>query len=130
MKNGKRFAIIVIIYEILTGSENFEFQTNFPRQLSVLCHYLFFFCFSTGVFSQVLSIYLTGIGKTTTEMTFIISSSNLFGIALIPIFGFIVDRVKKPYMIMGTMLAAGVLSLIFAVSRNTWVLLNFMGCFT
>lgn len=40
MKNGKRFAIIVIIYEILIGSGNFEFQTNFPRQLSVLCHYL------------------------------------------------------------------------------------------
>lgn len=91
---------------------------------SYLCYAItfFFFCFSTGVFSQVLSIYLTGIGKTTTEMTFIISSSNLFGIALIPIFGFIVDRVKKPYMIMGTMFAAGVLSLIFAVSRNTWVL--------
>lgn len=91
---------------------------------SYLCYAItfFFFCFSTGVFSQVLSIYLTGIGKTTTEMTFIISSSNLFGIALIPIFGFIIDRVKKPYMIMGTMFAAGVLSLIFAVSRNTWVL--------
>lgn len=29
----------------------------------------FFFCFSTGVFSQVLSIYLAGIGKTTTVAT-------------------------------------------------------------
>lgn len=88
----------------------------------MLCHYFFFFCFSTGVFSQVLSIYLTGIGKTTTEMTFIVSAANLFGIALIPILGFVNDRVKKPYMIMGTMLTAGVLSIIFAISRNTWVL--------
>ena len=82
----------------------------------------FFFCFSTGVFSQVLSIYLTVIGKMTSEMTFIVSSGNLFGIILIPIFGFIKDRVRKPYMMMAAMLAAGVLSVVFAFSKNTWAL--------
>ena len=79
----------------------------------------FAFCFSTGVFSQVLSIYLTGIGKMTSEMTFIVSSGNLFGIVSIPVFGFIKDRVRKPYLIMGTMLCAGLLSLVFAFTKNT-----------
>lgn len=82
----------------------------------------FFFCFSTGVFSQVLSIYLTGIGKMTSEMTFIISSGNLFGIILIPIFGFIKDRVQKPYMIMSSLVVAGLLSVVFAFTKNTWAL--------
>ena len=79
----------------------------------------FFFCFSTGVFSQVLSIYLTGIGKMTAEMTFIISSGNLFGIVLIPVFGFVKDRVRRPYMIMTTLLAAGLLSVVFAFTKST-----------
>lgn len=82
----------------------------------------FFFCFSTGVFSQVLSIYLTGIGKMTAEMTFIISSGNLFGIVLIPVFGFVKDRVRRPYMIMTTLLAAGLLSVVFAFTKSTAVL--------
>ena len=82
----------------------------------------FFFCFCSGVFSQVLSIYLTGIGKMTSEMTFIVSSGSLFGIVLIPVFGFVKDRVRKPYMIMTTLLAAGVLSVIFAFTKNTWAL--------
>ena len=82
----------------------------------------FFFCFSTGVSSQVLSIYLTGIGKMTAEMTFIISSGNLFGIVLIPVFGFVKDRVRRPYMIMTTLLAAGLLSVVFAFTKSTAVL--------
>ena len=58
----------------------------------------------------------------TAEMTFIISSGNLFGIVLIPVFGFVKDRVRRPYMIMTTLLAAGLLSVVFAFTKSTAVL--------
>lgn len=45
----------------------------------------FFFYWSLGVFTSVLSMYLTGIGKSKAEMSFIMSASSLFGVVLIPI---------------------------------------------
>ena len=47
----------------------------------------FFFYWSLGVFTSVLSMYLTGIGKSKAEMSFIMSASSLFGVVLIPIVG-------------------------------------------
>lgn len=38
----------------------------------------FFFYWSLGVFTSVLSMYLTGIGKSKAEMSFIMSASSLF----------------------------------------------------
>lgn len=42
----------------------------------------FFFYWSLGVFTSVLSMYLTGIGKSKAEMSFIMSASSLFGVVL------------------------------------------------
>ena len=88
----------------------------------------FFVSFSNGLFTQVLSIYLTGIGKTASEMTFIVSSASLFGIVLIPVYGFISDRFRKPYLIMGTIWIAAGLSVIFAFTHATWPLYLLHGC--
>ena len=105
-------------------------KNNYSFKGSYLSYIITFFLmsFGSGMFSQVLSIYLVGIGKTNTEMAFIVSSANLFGLALIPIFGFINDRFKKPHLIMGAMLISAVLALVFAGVRNTWSLFLLHGC--
>ena len=58
----------------------------------------FFFYWSLGVFTSVLSMYLTGIGKSKAEMSFIMSASSLFGVVLIPIVGYINDKLRKPQL--------------------------------
>ncbi|MFR2344008.1 MAG: MFS transporter [Acutalibacteraceae bacterium] len=64
-----------------------------------------------------------GLGKSTGEMSFIVSASSLFGIVLIPAVGYLNDRLKKPRLIAGLLLAAvAVLGAVFAASRSTWVL--------
>ena len=47
-------------------------------QLPGVCPDLFLFYWSLGVFTSVLSMYLTGIGKSKAEMSFIMSASSLF----------------------------------------------------
>lgn len=88
----------------------------------------FLMSFGSGMFSQVLSIYLVGIGKSNSEMAFIVSSANLFGLVLIPVFGFINDRFKKPHLIIAAMAVSALLSLVFAGISNTWSLYLLHGC--
>lgn len=56
----------------------------------------FSFYFGMGAFISVQSVYLMGLGKSTGEMSFIVSASSLFGIVLIPAVGYLNDRLKKP----------------------------------
>ncbi len=88
----------------------------------------FLMSFGSGMFSQVLSIYLVGIGKSNSEMAFIVSSANLFGLVLIPVFGFINDRFKKPHLIIAAMAISALLSLVFSRSSNTLSLYLLHGC--
>lgn len=81
----------------------------------------FSFYFGMGAFISVQSVYLMGLGKSTGEMSFIVSASSLFGIVLIPAVGYLNDRLKKPRLIAGLLLAAvAVLGAVFAASRSTW----------
>ena len=100
-------------------------QSKFTYRGSYLAYvltYFFFYC-GMGVFTSVLSMYLTGIGKTKAEMSFIVSASSLFGVVMIPVIGYINDRFRKPKQIAGVLLGAiGVLSIVFAMARNTFVL--------
>lgn len=83
----------------------------------------FFFMFCMAVFSSVLSVYLTGIGKTQTEASFIASSSGLFAILVSPLVGYVNDRAKKPKRLSGIMLlGAGAFGLIFSQCRSVWAL--------
>lgn len=103
----------------------FVLKNGFKFRGSYLCYAMtyFFFYFCMGVFLSVLSIYLTTIGKTTSEMTFIVSASSLFGIVMIPIVGFFNDRVQKPRVLAAALLAAvAVFGVLFAVSKSTWAL--------
>lgn len=83
----------------------------------------FFYFFAMAVFSSVLSVYLTGIGKSATEMSFIVSASGLFSFLIVPVVGYLNDRTRKPKIISaGILLGAGLLGLLFSVCREVWVL--------
>lgn len=56
----------------------------------------FFFYWSLGVFTSVLSMYLTGIGKSKAEMSFIMSASSLFGVVL---FGILFALVRETMLL-------------------------------
>lgn len=89
----------------------------------------FFFYWSWGVFTSVLSMYLTGIGKSKAEMSFIMSASSLFGVVLIPIVGYINDKLRKPRLICTVMMACvAVFGILFALVRETMLLFLLNGC--
>ena len=89
----------------------------------------FFFYWSLGVFTSVLSMYLTGIGTSKAEMSFIMSASSLFGVVLIPIVGYINDKLRKPRLICTVMMACvAVFGILFALVRETMLLFLLNGC--
>ena len=48
----------------------------------------FFYFLAMALFSSVLSVYLTGIGKSATEMSFIVSAGGLFSFVVIRVIGY------------------------------------------
>jgi len=83
----------------------------------------FFYYFCMSVYTSVLSIYLTGIGKTASEMSFIVSGANIFSLITVPFTGYLNDVVRRPKVISCTaILLAGVLSIVFAFSRAVFIL--------
>lgn len=100
-------------------------KAKFRYQDSYLSYVILFFFFYVcmGVFTSILSVYLIGIGKSNTEMSFIMSGANLFGIVMIPAVGYTVDRVRKPKLIVSVLLAMmAAMGFIFAACRSTFVL--------
>lgn len=83
----------------------------------------FFYYFCMSVYTSVLSVYLTGIGKTASEMSFIVSGANIFSLVTVPLTGYLNDVVKRPKVISCTaILLAGALSLVFAFTRAVFLL--------
>lgn len=100
-------------------------QKPFRMKGSYLTYVLiyFFSYFAMASFSAVLSVYLTGIGKTASEMSFIISGASLFSFAMVPLVGYLCDRLKKSRLISGVLLMGmGVMAVVFAVCRQVWAL--------
>lgn len=92
---------------------------------SYFCYVLtfFFYFMAMSLFGSVLSVYLTGIGKSASEMSFIISASGLFSFAMVPAVGYLNDLTRKPRLISSLLLlGVGALGLLFAVCRTTWAL--------
>lgn len=92
---------------------------------SYFCYILtfFFYFMAMSLFGSVLSVYLTGIGKSASEMSFIISASGLFSFAMVPAVGYLNDLTHKPRLISGLLLlGTGILGLLFALCRATWAL--------
>lgn len=83
----------------------------------------FFFYFCMAVFSSVLSVYLTGLGMTASQMSLVVSAAGLFSFFMVPLVGYLYDRVSKPRALSAAIvLGAGVLGLVFSRSRSVWVL--------
>lgn len=92
---------------------------------SYFCYILtfFFYFMAMALFSSVLSVYLTDIGKSAAEMSFIISASGLFSFAMVPAVGYLNDLTRRPRLISGLLLlGVGLLGLVFALCRGTWAL--------
>lgn len=88
----------------------------------------FFYYYCMGAFSSVLSVYLTGIGSSIVNVSWIISASSLFGFVVIPGVGSLCDRTGKPRQITGTlMVAVGIFAILFALSRKAGLLFLFNG---
>lgn len=83
----------------------------------------FFYFFAMGTFGSILSLYLLGNGKTSTEMSFIVSASGLFTMVLQPLFGSVYDRLKKDHIVSILLLVASAISgILFALTQQTILL--------
>jgi len=94
-------------------------------QGSYFSYVLVYFCayFAMASFVSILSVYLTGIGKTGSEMSFIISASGIFSFFMVPAAGFLCDRTGRSRLISAVLLMAmGLLALVFSGCRQVWAL--------
>lgn len=84
----------------------------------------FFYFFSLAVFSSsVLSVYLGSIGKDEVEISFIASASSLVSLGVVPLSGWLFDRVAHTKRLFSAFFAAaGLLGLVFALCRAVWIL--------
>ena len=83
----------------------------------------FFTYFAMSSFISILSVYLTNIGKTGTEMSFIVSASGIFSFAAQPVVGYLCDRTGKSRLISGILLIAmGLMAIVFSLCREVWAL--------
>ena len=103
----------------MTHLKKFRFKGSY---LSYVLIY-FFTYFAMSCFVSVLSVYLTNIGKTGTEMSFIVSASGIFSFAALPVVGYLCDRTGKSRLISGVLLIAmGVMAVVFSLCREVWAL--------
>lgn len=99
--------------------KNFRFKGSY---LSYVLIY-FFSYFAMASFVSVLSVYLTNIGKSGGEMSFIVSASGIFSFAMLPFTGYLCDRTGKSRFISGALLMAmGAMALVFSQCRQVWAL--------
>lgn len=99
--------------------KNFRFKGSY---LSYVLIY-FFSYFAMASFVSVLSVYLTNIGKSGGEMSFIVSASGIFSFAMLPFTGYLCDRSGKSRFISGALLMAmGAMALVFSQCRQVWAL--------
>lgn len=99
--------------------QKFRFKGSY---LSYVLIY-FFSYFAMSCFISILSVYLTNIGKTGTEMSFIVSASGIFSFAALPVVGYLCDRTGRSRLICGILLAAmGIMAIVFSLCREVWAL--------
>ncbi len=88
----------------------------------------FFYFFSMAVFGSMLSVYLSGNGKTTGEISFIVSASGLFTMIAQPILGLLYDRTGWRKRLSVLLLALSALfGILFGCTKNTAALFALNG---
>ena len=81
------------------------------------------FYLAFAAYSAVLSVYLTGIGKSDQEMSLILSAAGIFSFATGPILGYINDRARDQKKVAAALLVfAAVLGMVFAWMNGLGVL--------
>lgn len=95
--------------------------------LSYVFLYMGFFL-AFAAYSAVLSVYLTGIGKSDQEMSLILSAAGVFSFVTGPVLGYINDRAKNQKLTAAVLLilAAG-LVMAFAAVDGLWALFALNG---
>ena len=90
---------------------------------------IFFFTYiMTGSLASVLSVYLTGIGKSVSQMSLIVSASGIFGLGIVPLAGYLCDRLQNPRLIcMILLICMGGLALIYPRCQAVWALFLLQG---
>ena len=84
--------------------------------------------FGMGIFVSILSVYLSGTGKTAKEISLIVSANGIFSMALQPIIGMIYDRMQREKQISFILLAlSAAFGVSFAFLKNTILLFLFNG---
>lgn len=83
----------------------------------------FFYFFAMAVFGSMLSVYLSGNGKTTVEISLIVSASGLFTMIAQPFLGILYDRTgwRKKLSVILLILSAAT-GVIFGFTQNTGLL--------
>ena len=83
----------------------------------------FFYFFAMAVFGSMLSVYLSGNGKTTGEISLIVSASGLFTMIAQPFLGILYDRTgwRKKLSVILLILSAAT-GVIFGFTQNTGLL--------
>ena len=72
-----------------------------------------------SLYSSVLAVYLTGIGKSDQEMSLILSAAGIFSFVVAPVTGYLNDRAGNPKLVTAVMLIAiGGLGLVFGACRG------------
>lgn len=90
---------------------------------------IFFFTYvMVGSLASVLSVYLTGIGKSVSQMSLIVSASGIFGLGVIPLAGYLCDRLQRPRLVcMILLICLGSLALVFPRCQEVWALFLLQG---
>lgn len=92
---------------------------------SYLSHVLMYvgFYLAFAAYSAVLSVYLTGIGKSDQEMSLILSAAGIFSFAIGPALGYINDRARNQKKVAAALLvSAAALGMVFAWMNGLGVL--------
>lgn len=81
-----------------------------------------------AAFSAVLSVYLSDIGKSPSQLALILSAGGLFSLGAVPVTGYLCDRSRRPRLICGLeLLLLAALALIFPSVRGVWPLFFLTG---
>lgn len=83
--------------------------------------FMYYFCL--GIFGSILTIYLQSIGKTSLEISFIISSNFIFSLLVTPFINILYDRINKKIIIISLITtSSSIFVVIFAFSEHALVL--------
>ena len=92
-------------------------KNNYP----VFVLFMLLFYFANGIFWNIISVYLSGTGQSSEDAAAIISAASLFAMIILPVMGYVADRVKRMWSVL---LAAVVISagaaLLFGRASGFW----------